>query len=114
MKLCGRKADFNSAADEKDAAEDGGNSGPLPARNVFTEKDRGEAYGNSSIERAKHADDRYLLHLHTAIAHDKRESVKRAHAEGHPSDAPARKAHGLSREENDRSRQERTGQANHP
>src|SRR5690348_15995808 len=103
-----------SMADEKDAAEDGGDSRPLPAGDVFAQKNCGEAHGDGSVERAEDADDGYLLHLHAAIAQNKRESVKRAHAESHPTDAAARKAHGLFREKNDARGQGGTGQANHP
>src|SRR5207249_3451805 len=69
---------------------------------------------DGSIERAENADNSDLLHLHSAIAQDKCERIKRAHAESHPTDAAAGEAHGLRRGKNDQRGQGGTGQANHP
>lgn len=57
-----------SCADQKNSAEDGHDSHPLPAGDMFAQKNRSEAHGDRSIERAEDADDGYLLHLHATIA----------------------------------------------
>src|SRR5438874_3639735 len=102
------------SADQKNSGEDSGDPRPLPAGDVFAQENRCEANRNRAVQRAKYADDCYLFQLHAAIAQNECESIERSHAQGHPTHAAARKAHGLCCRENYRRRQEITGQANHP
>src|SRR5438270_455820 len=95
-------AGAESSADEENSCEDGGDSNPLPAGDMFAKKNGSEPYGDSSIERAKNADDGNVLQLHAAVAEHKSESIKHAHAERHPARAAARQAHGLRRRKNHR------------
>ena len=68
------------SADQKNPNEDGGDSGPLPSGDVFAEKNRGEADGDRSIERAENADDGDLFEPHAEIAEGKGGGVEEAHA----------------------------------
>src|SRR5438445_3807130 len=104
----------NLAANEKDSKENRDDSQPLPARNVFLEKNRREPDGDRSVQRAKNTDHRDLFHLHSEIAEDKRAGIEDAHAQDHPAHPAAQKTHGLLGNKNHGRNEQRAGQADHP
>src|SRR5207245_10091841 len=83
------------SANQKDARKNDPDPRPLPARDMFAQKNGGKAHGDGSIERSKNADYRHLFHEHGAMAQSKGKSIKSAHASANPTDSSARKSHRL-------------------